>query len=85
MVYDGWEKVPNAFKDNKFPMKNLNIDDNDDDDDADDDVFELRLIPTFPTGILQEDLPPLRITQEQGQGIEVLPLKQMLKRLHILL
>ena len=70
MLYHGREKNPNAFKDNKFPMNNITIDDDDDDTDEDDDVFELTLTPKSQTGIL----PPLRKTQEQRQGIEVLPL-----------
>ena len=48
-------------------IKNINISiDDDDDEDDNDDVFELTSTPKSLTWILQEDLPPLRITQWQG-------------------
>lgn len=44
-------------------IKNINISIDDDDEDDNDDVFELTSTPKSLTWILQEDLPPLRITQ----------------------
>ena len=36
IIFDRREKVLNPLKDNTFPIKDVNIDDDDDDDDNDD-------------------------------------------------
>ena len=83
MLFDARDKVLDAYRSNIFPMKNINIDDHDDDDDDENDPYERALTPDPPTEILKEDLVPFGPTQ--GRGNKILPRKQMLQRLPILL
>ena len=74
-------EVLNAFKDNIFLMKNIKFYESD--DDCDDNTHERPLTPESPTKVLWEDLLPFGPTQ--GKGKKILPQKQMLQRLLILL
>ena len=79
-------KFLNVFKGSIFPKKNTKLDDDDDhdhDDDDDDDLHGKILIPKCPTKNFKKDA--FLLGSAQGREIKILPPKQLLLRLPVLL
>ena len=82
----------NGFESKKFPIKNTGVYHDDDDDDDDDDDFAYGDDLDSGRTLMQDSSttlpiilhPPLR-GSTQGRGIRILPIKQILQRLLILL